>query len=78
MFIAHNMSMSGTLNTTEIHVESNVHKHHFLTERTSIINKPTSLGGEADILLKTRHKVRIPDITLVFHMIPEFLLNTMR
>lgn len=37
MLITQSASMSGTLITTEINVESNIHEHHFLTERTSIV-----------------------------------------
>lgn len=64
MLTAHNMSISGAVITTETNVGSNIHKHHFLTERTSTTNKPTSLGGEGGIFLKTRHKVKMPDINI--------------
>lgn len=56
--------MSGTLILTEINVESNIYKGHFLTERTSTINTLPSLSGEAGILPKTRHKVRTPNINI--------------
>ena len=52
VLVAQSASMSGTFITTEINEESNIHEHHFLTERTSTINKLPSLSGEEGILLK--------------------------
>lgn len=54
------IAMTGTL-TTEINIESNIHKDHSLTERTSTTKELASLSIEAGPLLKTRHVIRTPD-----------------
>lgn len=64
MLTALNTSMHGTLIMTEMNAESSICKDHFLAERTSTINKLPSVSGEAGILLKRRHKIRMPDTNI--------------